>query len=78
MDWLVSDIVSTPDRTLALLENWLEQKWMKQFCVTMKFKGDERAVLIDKLRQLLSEQTQNFWIRHLENNKNEVTAIGVV
>jgi len=76
VDWLVSDIIAGPYRITKLLEEWVKEKRMKKFCVTLKFKGEERRDFIGEVRAVLKDT--KYLIRHLENNKNEVTAIGLV
>ena len=76
VDWLVSDIIAGPYRIIKLVEEWVKEKRMKKFCVTLKFKGEERRESIAQLRDVLKDT--KYLIRHLENNKNEVTAIGLI
>ena len=77
LDWLISDVVSTPERTLELLERWIENRWMKNFCITIKFKGEPTMEPLNDLRKLLKGVGSSL-VRHLENNKNEVTVIGSI
>jgi 23S rRNA (cytidine2498-2'-O)-methyltransferase len=74
VDWLISDIIAYPDRIISMLQTWLKKGLMRNFCVTLKFKGDERGKAIESLREVLKD-TQCL-IRHMENNKNEITAVG--
>ncbi len=76
VDWLLCDVIAEPARTLSLLEEWLSAGRMRSFCVTMKFKGEKRGAEIQKMRALLRERSSRWILRHLENNGNEVTAIG--
>ncbi|HEY2146322.1 MAG TPA: SAM-dependent methyltransferase, partial [Pirellulales bacterium] len=36
-DWLLCDVIAYPDRVFELIKRWIEQKWCRQFCVTIKF-----------------------------------------
>lgn len=76
MDWLLCDVIAEPSRTIELVRKWTSERMCKSFCVTMKFKGDSRRDSIERMRALLQENSKCFILRHLESNKNEITAIG--
>jgi 23S rRNA (cytidine2498-2'-O)-methyltransferase len=76
IDWLLSDLIAFPERIIELLERWLTQSACRQFCVTIKFRGGEDYARLAQLKQLLSEKSEDFLLRRLNANKNEVTAIG--
>jgi hypothetical protein len=46
--------------------------------VTVKFRGTDDYVKLDVAKQWLAESGAEFLLRRLTNNKNEVTAVGVV
>jgi len=76
VDWLLSDIIAFPSRIYELLETWLSRRWCRQFCVTIKFRGaDDYAILAD-FKRLLAKHCDEYLLRRLHSNKNEVTAIG--
>ncbi len=78
VDLLVCDVITAPERTLAMLTTWLTKKLCSAFCVTIKFKGDPDLEVLRKLRALLSERTTWWDGKQLCHNKNEVTVVGVL
>lgn len=77
VDWLICDVITSPDRTLSILETWLTKKLCHSFCVTVKFKGTPDFDNLVKIRQLLATHTSWFDGKQLTNNKNELTVVGV-
>lgn len=78
VDWLICDVITSPDRTLSILETWLTKKLCHSFCVTVKFKGTPDFENLVKIRHLLAAHTSWFDGKQLTNNKNELTVVGVV
>ncbi len=78
VDWLVCDVIATPDKSIALLDRWVSAKWCRFFCVTIKFKGEPEIEALTKARTLLSEKATWYDGRQLTHNKNEVTVVGRV
>lgn len=76
VDWLLSDVIAFPDRIYELLERWLVRRRCRNFCVTVKFRGEEDYGVLDKFKALLSDRATEFYLRRLGENKNEVTAFG--
>ena len=76
MDWLVCDVITTPDKTAALLTRWLEKSLCRRFCVTVKFKGSPDFASLRTLRDLLTQYCQLWDGKQLTANKNEVTVVG--
>jgi 23S rRNA (cytidine2498-2'-O)-methyltransferase len=76
VDWLLCDVIAFPERTLELLQTWLENRWCRRFCVTIKFRRHEHYALLDEFKRLLAAQTKRFMLRRLQYNKNEITALG--
>lgn len=74
--WLVCDVITTPDKTLDLLNKWLSKHLCSYFCVTVKFKGAPDFHALKAIRDLLSSKTEWFSGKQLTNNKNELTVIG--
>lgn len=78
VDWLVCDVITSPDNTATLLKRWVEKKLCRNFCVTVKFKGAPDLTTLHSLALFLRERTQWFDGRQLTHNKNEVTVVGAV
>ncbi|MDD5307359.1 MAG: SAM-dependent methyltransferase [Deltaproteobacteria bacterium] len=76
VDWLLSDIIAFPVRTIGLLERWLAKRWCRCFCVTIKFRGQDDYPELERLKAILVASGADFQLRELTNNKNEVTAFG--
>jgi 23S rRNA (cytidine2498-2'-O)-methyltransferase len=76
--WLICDVITTPDRTLRILDTWLSKKLCSLFCVTVKFKGEPDFESLREIRQLLRERTSWFDGKQLAHNKNELTVVGKV
>jgi 23S rRNA (cytidine2498-2'-O)-methyltransferase len=74
--WLLCDVIAFPERSLQLLRTWLEKKHCDFFVVTLKFRGPVEHALLQDCAQLLKRHCDDFMLRCLENNKNEVTALG--
>ena len=78
VDWLICDVITSPDRTLQILETWLSKRLCTSFCVTIKFKGTPDFENLLKIRQLFESQTEWYDGKQLTNNKNELTVVGKV
>lgn len=76
VDWLLCDVIAYPERSLALLAQWLEQRWCRRFVVTVKFRGAADQARLSELKALLERSGAEFIVRRLGSNKNEVTACG--
>jgi 23S rRNA (cytidine2498-2'-O)-methyltransferase len=76
LTWLLCDVIAFPERSLQLLRTWLEKKYCDLFVVTLKFRGPVEHALLQECTQLLRTHCDDFMLRCLENNKNEVTALG--
>ena len=61
---------------LELLEMWLSRRWCRQFCVTIKFRGQEEYSRLDQCKSLLDSLGAEYCLRRLTHNRNEVTAYG--
>jgi hypothetical protein len=44
--------------------------------VTLKFRGSEDYPLLEEAKTILHAYSREYFMRHLENNKNEVTVFG--
>lgn len=77
VDILVCDVIAYPERSVALLQMWLEKRWCRYFVITLKFKGTPDMQAIQACKQILRDNAQRYWMRQLCNNKNEITVCGV-
>jgi 23S rRNA (cytidine2498-2'-O)-methyltransferase len=77
VDWLLCDVIAPPDRTAALLLNWLHRGWCRRFVVTLKLKDDQGVAPLQRLKAELPVLTREFRLLRLNANKKEVTAFGV-
>ena len=76
VDWLICDIIAAPQRSIDLLLEWLREKQMRRFIVTIKFKGTDEYHLLDQLKAEAPPLCSDFRLTRLCANKNEVTAFG--
>ncbi|MDZ4403143.1 SAM-dependent methyltransferase [Prosthecobacter sp.] len=77
VDWLVCDVIAAPQRSIDLLLEWLSEKRMRNFIVTIKFKGHDEYSLLDMLKRDAPPLCAEFHLTLLCANKNEVCAFGV-
>ena len=78
VDWLVCDVIAAPQRSIDLLLEWLREQRMRNFIVTIKFKGQDEYPLLDVLKREAPPLCAEFHLIRLCANKNEVCAFGVV
>jgi len=78
VDWLVCDVIAAPQRSMDLLLEWLRERRMRHFIVTIKFKGHDEYALLEEIKQKAPPLCAEFHLKHLTANKNEVCAFGVV
>ena len=78
VDWLICDVIAAPDRSIALLLDWVKAKRCRKFIVSLKFKGSEEYAKIDLLKAELPALCSDFYLARLCANKNEVCAFGIV
>jgi 23S rRNA (cytidine2498-2'-O)-methyltransferase len=78
VDWLLCDVIAFPDRVFELLKRWLTERWCRQFCVTIKFRGTADYAKLEPIKNWLAASSAEFLIRRLTSNKNEVTVAGIV
>mmetsp|Transcript_6029 Transcript_6029/g.13445 ORF Transcript_6029/g.13445 Transcript_6029/m.13445 type:complete len:454 (+) Transcript_6029:889-2250(+) len=72
--WMVSDIISYPERVAELLQDWCGQKWAKYMVLTVKFRGLEPTWnSLYNAMQVASANGYQARAKHFFNNKNEVT-----
>jgi 23S rRNA (cytidine2498-2'-O)-methyltransferase len=78
VDWLICDIIAAPQRSIDLLLEWLAERRMRQFVVTIKFKGTDEYGVLSQLKDRAPGLCADFRLNRLCSNKNEVCAFGVV
>jgi 23S rRNA (cytidine2498-2'-O)-methyltransferase len=78
VSWLICDVITSPDRTLGILDTWLSKRLCSFFCVTVKFKGTPDFENLLKIRELLRATTRWYDGKQLTNNKNELTVVGEI
>lgn len=78
VDWLVCDVIAAPQRSIDLLLEWLREKRMRHFIVTIKFKGHDEYGALDTLKREAPALCADFYLSRLCANKNEVCAFGSV
>jgi 23S rRNA (cytidine2498-2'-O)-methyltransferase len=76
VDWLLCDVIASPDRSIELILKWLGNRSARKFVVTIKFKGREQYGILEELKHALSELCAEFFLMRLCANKNEVCAFG--
>ncbi len=75
VDWLVCDVITTPENTSRLVEDWIRHDLCRNLCVTMKFKGAPEIKTLLALSSFLRAQSRWFDGRQLTHNKNELTLV---
>ncbi len=76
VDWVVSDIISTPQRILELIEYWVKGKNCTNFIFTIKFQGDQDYGVLDQFKIEANKCDYQVILKQLNANKNEVTIMG--
>ncbi len=76
VDWLLCDVIAAPERIIELIERWIERRWCRWFCVTVKFQGSDQYGELEPLKAWLDSAGAEFIMRRLTSNKNEVTVMG--
>lgn len=76
VDWLLCDVIAFPAKTMALAERWLAEGWCRWFCITIKFRGEKDYDQLEPLKTRLSSCGDDFYLRRLTANKNEVMLFG--
>jgi 23S rRNA (cytidine2498-2'-O)-methyltransferase len=75
LDWMVCDVITTPENTAALVKRWVDGRMCRNLCVTVKFKGTAKVEVVVDLLSYLSERAKWFDARQLSNNRNELTLV---
>jgi 23S rRNA (cytidine2498-2'-O)-methyltransferase len=77
VDWLLCDVIASPDKSIDLLLHWLQKRWAKRFVVSIKFKGRDDYPKLDRLKAELPALAAEWRLVRLTANKNEACAFGV-
>jgi 23S rRNA (cytidine2498-2'-O)-methyltransferase len=76
VDWMVSDVVCEPHRSLELAQRWLAGGLCRHLIVTVKFKGRDGYGILDGVAARLVAAGAGFArVKQLAHNKNEVTLL---
>ena len=78
VDWLLCDVIASPERSVGLLIDWVRHRRARRFVLTIKFKGHEEYAVLEQLKHALPPMCDEFFLTHLCANKNEVCAFGIV
>ena len=70
VDWLVSDVICYPARSLSLVERWLASHPRASFVVTIKLQGETDPAPLSDLAAI-----EHATLIHLPHNKHELTWI---
>ncbi len=76
VDWLWCDVIAAPERTLALLVDWLQAGWARHFVVTLKLRGEMDLPVLDQVVERLGGLAAPWWMCQLSANKGEVCLFG--
>jgi 23S rRNA (cytidine2498-2'-O)-methyltransferase len=76
VDWMICDVITAPINTAKLLKEWLGAGLCRNFCVTVKFKGEPDFDTLVELSAFLKSSCSWFDARQLTSNKNELTLVG--
>jgi len=77
VDWLLCDVIAEPERTAALLLEWLRHGWCRHFVVTLKLRDAGSAEVLQLLKRELPPLTREVLLTRLCANKKEVCAFGL-
>lgn len=76
VDWLVCDVIAAPERSAAMLLEWLERSDTRWFVVTLKLKGEVDRARLAAIRRDLARVADPLFLLRLNANKGEVTVFG--
>jgi 23S rRNA (cytidine2498-2'-O)-methyltransferase len=68
VDWVVSDVICYPARTVDLVQRWMAAHPSARFVVTVKFQGETEMEPLRPLRDIAGSE-----LLHLHHNKHELT-----
>ncbi len=77
VDWLVADMLVTPNRVLSVLRHWLERPGMRRFVVNVKLPEGSPLPALRLFQNLLAHQPHfQTSLRHLYHDREEITIMG--
>jgi 23S rRNA (cytidine2498-2'-O)-methyltransferase len=76
VDWLLCDVIATPDRSAGLLLEWLRRQWCRRFIVTLKTGDAASAEPLARLKSELPRLTSELFLARLCANKKELCVFG--
>ncbi|MEY4387775.1 MAG: hypothetical protein RLY20_3058 [Verrucomicrobiota bacterium] len=77
VDWLICDVIATPEQSAGLLLEWLKHGWCRRFIVTIKLKDSSGGAVLADLKRRLPPLTSDLFLLRLCANKKEACAFGV-
>lgn len=76
-DWLVSDMLVPPGKTLGLLRRWCEARWMKRVVVNVKIPQQHPYPVLQPIEDFLGRVPGlTCRVRQLYHDRREVTVFG--
>jgi 23S rRNA (cytidine2498-2'-O)-methyltransferase len=69
-EWLFSDVIAYPERTLRMVRSWIEAGAARRIVATVKFQGQRGHAVADAFAAIPGAA-----VRHLWHNRHEVTFI---
>src|SRR6185503_19249448 len=78
-DWLLCDMLETPEIILDLLHQWLDKELCLRFVVNLKLQRADPILLLKKIRHSedgLSPKCRLLKIRQLYHDREEITVMG--
>ena len=78
VDWLLCDVIAAPERSAALLLEWVRRRWCRRFVVSLKLGDDPADAVLAGLKAELPLLAPDVRILRLCANKKEVCAFGTV
>lgn len=76
VDWLLCDVIAAPERSAALLLEWLRNRWCRKFVVSIKLGDHPCADVLQMLKRELPALAAEYYLTRLNANKKEVCAFG--
>ncbi len=68
VSWLFCDIIAYPEKSLAMIQKWMEFGLLKNFVCTLKFQGKTDFAVIQECLKISGSH-----VVHLHHNKHELT-----
>lgn len=76
VDWLLCDVICQPDRTLALVDDWMKAGLCQNVVATLKFKGAADYPIVERARaRLAAHRWDLLRFKHLAHHHNEVAIL---